>query len=289
MSIFLLSSFIFSCDKNKSDTIKQAIKTQNEILNGFGIKEYSFNQFNDSTSFTISFSSENIIAAEIIFKADLETFRQSHIYKDKDDYFEITFNNNDGILYLVDKRAGFNYEIYYDAEDETFKDRVSGENIKGNDWITKSKINKVKYTILSVVLDEVLNEKKLFIDPIKRLQAKEVEATLQNARNQNIEAINNPQIMSGTTEEPASCSYPQNCTSQVHYQMDRTRCCAEANTTLEICCNSAYPGDCIGCCSKNDCNWGGVLGDFMGICTKSGTTCGKKKPPVVLPPPERGA
>ena len=269
VNFILATSFLFSCDKSQ-DTSRQIIMTENKILNGFGIEQYVFKKIDDK-SFSIGINGKEISNAEISFIADLENFRQIHRYIDQEDNFEITFNNKEGILYLNDKKVDLKYEIYFNKELNGFVDKISGKKIEGNDWLTSFKINKIKYMILSTVIDEVLNGKKLFVDPIKEMQEvgyekNKREAVMNIAKNKSV-YINRPNVLL-----PGPCSMTIKCPSRTYYQFNRTRCSTEAHHGAEACCNNQY---CIGCCSYKGCNFGGIFGDFLGICTEDGEACGR--------------
>jgi hypothetical protein len=261
----LFCSTISSCEK-LTDTF-QIIKTDNSILNGFEIKEYLFQKISND-KFVVKLTCNSIDGAIVSFEADHVNKKQIHKYKDDKDEFEITFANEIGVLYIHDEKALLDYEIFFDQSTNGFIDRKTGKKIEGNDWISYFKINKMKYIVLSSIIDDILNKKRLFIDPIKvKLKEKmEKELALKEKAYSN-------RLKNGYADNvmiPDGCANGTNCQSRTFYNFDRSSCCSEAHTDLTICCSNR---SCFDCCTYNSCNFGGIFGDFLGICTESGKSC----------------
>lgn len=168
-------------------------------------------------------------------------------------------------MYLKDNKAGLNVEIYFDFVKNGFFDRISGKKIEGSNWLGDFKINTVKYVILSSIMNEVFNEMKLFADPIKVAQLNQIE-TIRKARLKSFLKSN----LGQRTYSSPGCPTTFDCQSGVHYNWDRTRCCAEAHSDVTQCCGNSF---CLDCCQYAGCNFGGVFGDFLGICTEWGSSC----------------
>lgn len=69
------------------------------------------------------------------------------------------------------------------------------------------------------------------------------------------------------SEDP-SCNGPE-MQSGVYYAWTGAECCSMANADVNAQCNNSY---CTGCCTLN-CNWTGLLGEYMGYCSSTGTSC----------------